>query len=251
MLKVLLSALVLSLSQLSAAIPLKKESKINFSWNKEFLTGSQQGVQYFYELLDKSQSAGRSEALNILLPLDVDREWQKRSEEYHIASVRLAYVVNKDISFFSKDTLFNVGYMNAIAPGYQVRKTGDTFSIAGSPTADFSLRYRSSAELNTISAKSYLSYIANLDRQNLSTGEITNKIPDVILEQHIYNFGKFLVFRTSPMSRVVSRHYSLGKGKTLIVVDTLNYLYNVPPGNSYFNNLVSTTQTLIGNLRKY
>jgi hypothetical protein len=201
-----------------------RERSIRFSVDaSELKSGT---ISYFYQLISKDDAnegkADSDSTFQLLLPLDIPGVWKDKTEGFYIMMTRNAYIVNKDISFFSKNRLLDVNYINATLPGMKVSRNSDgTYALDGTPSATSTLDYYSKSDLTSQPQDSALNYVANID-PSLGT-------PDVMLVQHSYNFDTVMTVRTNKSSMVFSEHYGIGTNETLVVAYSLSFVYNVPP----------------------
>jgi hypothetical protein len=183
-------------------------------------------ILYFYDLISKddaaSGEAASEKSFQTTLPLDFPGVWKNRTEPYNIMITKNAYILNKDITFFNKQRLLDVSYINATLPQMKVSKNSDgTYTLTGTPSATSSLTYYSKADVAAQPMNSSVSAASGLDSE-LGT-------PDVMLVQHSYNFDTIMAVRTNKSSTVFSQHYAIAPGKTLVVAYSLSFVYNVPP----------------------
>jgi hypothetical protein len=229
-------------------VQVRQEDKFLFALDQDLLRAD--GIQFFYEL-DKGVSANSlfSPALQLSHVLDTQGELAASGEVFHVLVTRAAYDVNKDISFFQAPRLLDPVYMNAILPGYGIRQLEThRYSVSATPANTFTL--------DLVGRDQILSSPATSAEQAIVRWEAGLGVPDLIVKQHNYGFSRVMGVRTSLMSRTFTAHYSLGAGRTRIIVTSLSYLYNIPPfflggAGRVYKEARKGALTAIQNLRAY
>lgn len=201
----------------SPAPPLRAEARIDFPCDRTFLSDGR-GVQLFFELISRDVRAEDHRSFNLLRPLDKENLWDKKSEPLYVLASRLAFVVDKDISFFSESRLQDEDYLTRLLPAFQIKRISKNgFRSDASPKHQFEISYFD----REASREAW-------PRSLLGTNRF-EQFPDVVLVQHNHGFEKVLGFKTARMGQTLSLHYALGEGRTLVVAWSLSYLYNIPP----------------------
>lgn len=160
------------------------------------------GVQLSFQLI--SPDADRA-PLKPFLALDRDAHLSKFTEPVHVTVLRLSYEVEKDVSFFTKERLINLKYMQALAPQLDITsRPGGGFHVGRVPGNSMTIEVRDEA-----------------------TTELAHGAPVVV--QTNFDFARVMGWRTAAWSTTWTFHESLGPGRTRITVLALNYLYNLPP----------------------
>ncbi|MFT3708842.1 MAG: hypothetical protein QM817_14425 [Archangium sp.] len=179
---------------LAAQPPVKREEKADFEVDDSFQADG--GVQIHFDL----QKPG-STAQPPFRALDRDdRLGTIIKEPVHLCVMRVSYVVEKDVAFFTRERLLDLAYMRALAPQLQLSARADGgFQVGQSPASDLSLEFH--------------------DDQR-----------GPWLVQENVNFARVLGWRTGAWSATWTFHESLGPGRTRVTALSLSYLYNVPPG---------------------
>ena len=157
-------------------------------------------------------------------PLDIYHYWEHKGEEqYDVLLTKVAYVLDKPISFFSEERLADPGYISQTMPAAQIKKIDSVFHISvgfGAPEIDYTLHFYSPEGFESQYPK-LINYFKNYDGLGLS--------PHFIVVQHNFEYGKVMFQKTSKMSISISRYFQLNKKQTLVFNYTLNYIHNFPP----------------------
>lgn len=151
--------------------------------------------------------------------------WEKRgSERYYVAFTKVAFVVDGEVQRFSPERLSDLNYLQKTMGNYSVRKTpGNRYEVEGtmfSPGFTYELSFCQWPKADTHSAPA----IRKSLEENSQLG-----VPALTAMQHHYDYGRVLMHRTTKMSTTVTNYYPFGQSQTLILVYSLNYIYNIPP----------------------
>ncbi|WP_020531769.1 hypothetical protein [Flexithrix dorotheae] len=227
-------AALIFLGSINAEPVLKKENRLEFQIDETILNGKD--IQYYLILVDKegkviSETKENESEFSFekqVKPFDIYNYWDKKGdEEYFILMTKVAYVVDKDISFFSEKKLSDVNFLNERLPDYKIEETGDKkYKIhCGflAPSFEYDLSFYRPPYSQHPEIKSLV--------QNICIEQINTKLPmpSLTLVQHNYNFSRVLMQKTSKMSVSVSNFYAFEEDKTLEINYTLNYIYELPP----------------------
>ena len=187
-------------------------------------------VQMFCSLMDSEQklvSCSANNALDLIdqiLPLDIHCYYEdKREEEYYTLLTKTVYGINKNISFFTKERLSHISYLQDVMPHNNLRKEGNHYELKvgfGAPDISYTLDVFDADSFNA-SFPGLEKYFAEYDHIELD--------PQLIVVQHNFDFSKVLGQETSKMSISISRYFEYKTGQTLIINYTLNLIYNLPP----------------------
>ena len=80
--------------------------------------------------------------------------------------------------------------------------------------------------------------------------------PLVVTYQYNFNFGNVMLHRTADSSYTLTQYYSIDHDKTLVVIYSLSYIINTPPGfaggaNRFHTEYKKATEEGIGRLRSF
>lgn len=194
---------------------------------------------YFYHNLTMRTAAIEQEAEEPTFsfpihaqPLDIYGYWdQKGEEQYDVLYTKVAYVLDQPINFFSKERLSDPAYISQTMPAAKIKQIDSTYHISvgfGAPDIDYTLNFYTPEEFEYHYPK-LPDYFKKFDG--------LAQLPNLIVVQHNYQYGKVMFQETSKMSISISRYFPLNNGQTLAFNYTLNYIHNMPPsfiGGSVF-----------------
>jgi hypothetical protein len=225
------------LAQANEIAGVRREARPTFAIDTAFQADG--GVQIFFDLVLADQRP--DENANVAMfraALEADGRWKQLDEPTHLTMARISYTLDKDVSFFSRDRIFDLSYVRSVAPDMKIGALPDgRFSVARSPAHTFSLTYLQGSPNQTATA------LAGHDGS-----------PVVI--QRNEGFARVAAWRTAAYAMTWTFHESLGPGKTRLTVLTMSALYNLPPffmgaGNRLYSEMVEHTVSLIGRLRRF
>lgn len=204
------------------------EDSIDFTTNKHEL--KKQKVQMFVGLLDKKLERVNNELpagfdfFNDALPLDVFDYWQNKGDEsYYVLVTKVVYVIEQDVSIFNESLLSDEQMLKKKMPDYRLKKIGDNqFHMECgfmAPSFDYNLKFHRPPFKDK-----QASVQKELQRLNPELG-----VPELMVVQHNYNYGRVMLHKTSKMSVCIANYYPFDDGKTLEVNYTLNYIHDLPP----------------------
>ncbi|MBX2841852.1 MAG: hypothetical protein KTR26_08765 [Flammeovirgaceae bacterium] len=213
---------------------MKKERSLDFVVDKTTLEN--EDIQYYLLLVDKEGEV-ISETSDIATefsfeeqakPFDIFNYWDKKGDDkYFILVTKVAYVVDKEIGFFSEEKLSDASFLNDRLPDYKIEEIGERkYKIQGSffaPSFEFDLAFYKPPYNQNNEVKDL---VVNMCHSQKVDGL---PMPSLTMVQHNYNFSKVLLQRTSKMSMSISNFYPFEKDKTLEINYTLNYIYELPP----------------------
>ncbi|MBL8951210.1 MAG: hypothetical protein JNK82_10565 [Myxococcaceae bacterium] len=230
-----------------AAPPVRQEVALRFAVDEAFQ--HQSGVQYFYQLVPPEPCAlTASPAFAQLRVLDLGRRWERLAKPPHVVVSRLSYLVEKDISFFSRARAEDVGYMNAVAKDYGISKTADgRYRVSKTPANSFTLTYFDDAAVRAAPADGAIARVSSI---------ASTELPSSVLMQENTDFAPVLGVRTGELSVTWTAQYALHPGLTRLEVFTVSYLHNLPPfflggQQRVFAEAQRASLELIENLRAY
>lgn len=218
MVSVLAAGLVATSAQ--GQLPLKHEPSARFTLDAPWLSDG--GVQVFYEHFEKGESTPDAGSVRLFRPFDLRGRLERGSEPLHLVLGRVAYLVDKDISFFSEAQVRDVKYMNEVAKDCDItlRKDG-TYLASKVPANTFRVSYFGREQVQALSSDGG---IARLIELLPDAG-----LPEVVVLQENYDFSKVMGWRTADVSVTWSAHYAVAPGRTLVQVCTMSSLHNAPP----------------------
>lgn len=214
-------AVVLCAGVATAATPMRRETALGFPVDEAFQRDG--GVQYFYELAKQDASPETSSAaFAFFRGFDEARRWAAQPAPLHVVMSRIVYVVEKDVSFFTEARALDPGWMNAVAPGFDVTLRPDGGFHAGKmPANDFTVRFLGEARL---AAQPLDGGVAHAQR--LLPGAAP---PASAVVQENFDFSKVMGVRTGAFSITWTLHHPLGPGRTRVHVFTMSALHHLPP----------------------
>ncbi|MDW7693162.1 hypothetical protein R9C00_09460 [Flammeovirgaceae bacterium SG7u.111] len=205
------------------------EPDLYFSPNQNILDKG--GIQFFSTMLGKEFNILFPDSSNInislekdILPLDVFGYWHKKGEEnYYILLTKTVFTISQPLSYFSNERLSDLGYLQKTLPEFNISKIEDgAFKMEcgfWAPTIKYKLDfYTPPFQGDTL-----------LDLIAFSKSHEPAGLPDKVVIQHNYEYGKVLMHKTSKMSISLSNYYILSDYETLEVNYTLNYIHDIPP----------------------
>lgn len=157
-------------------------------------------------------------------PLDIYEYWEQKGEEqYDVLFTKVAYVLDQPVNFFSKKRLSDPDYISQTMPDAKIKQNDSTYHISvgfGAPDIDYTLNFHSPEEFEYYYPKlpDYFKKYDGLDQ-----------LPNLIVVQHNYHYGKVMFQETSKMSISISRYFPLNNTQTLAFNYTLIYIQNMPP----------------------
>lgn len=244
-----LALTVLALAAPAAAeTPFRNESDAGFAIDPRFQDKG--GVQLFYALLPDSPSPETAPVFAAFRPFDARNVWDTLEAPPNVVISRLAYTVEKDVSFFSEARVRDVGYINAIAKDMEVTKRDDgTFRVGATPANTFSLDYYDAARVEKAAAE------AGPVKHAIAFAGIEG-VPASIVAQENRDFARVMGWRTGEGSFTWTLHFSAGPGRTRIVVFTMSYLRSMPPfflggAKRVYRESTDGARVLIDRLRAY
>ena len=151
--------------------------------------------------------------------------WEKRgSERYYVAFTKVAFVLDREVKTFSPELLSDLNYLQKTMGNYSVGKTPcNRYQVEGtmfSPGFTYELSFYQWPKADTYSEPAILKIM----EENPQLG-----VPELTAMQHHYDYGRVLMHRTTKMSTTVTNYYPFGQSRTLVLVYSLNYIYNIPP----------------------
>ncbi|MFO0599599.1 MAG: hypothetical protein U0228_30110 [Myxococcaceae bacterium] len=231
-----LTALVAA-TALGAGPTVRREEKCDFEPDPAFEADG--GVQIFFELVNAEALPATNPHFQAFQVLDRGDRWGAATEPLHVAMVKLSYVVEKDVSFFSASRLLDLGWVQTIAPDMNITSQPDGgFLVGRTPANHFTLDFHADA-----------SFAPDVARLAKSSGA-------PVLVQENTGFARVMGWRTGDWSATWTFHERLAAGKTRVTVLTLSYLFNVPPfflgGEArVFRETVEHAVALISRLRAF
>ncbi len=245
MLSVLAAGLVATSAQ--GQLPIKHEPSPSFSLDAPWLSDG--GVQVFYEHLERGDATPDAGSVRLFRPFDLRGRFEAGSGALQRVVGRVAYFVDKDVSFFSEAQVRDVDYMNHVAKDCDItlRKDG-TYLAAKMPANTFRVSYFGREEVKALSSDGGIARLIDLLPDA--------GLPEVVVLQENYDFSKVMGWRTADVSVTWSAHYPVAPGRTLVHVCTMSALHNAPPfflgGTERMKReSLSGTVAFIENLRGY
>ena len=233
---------------------LTNEEQFEFSIETNQIEDS--GINMFYALLDKdmvSMGCDQNGAIDFedqILPLDILSYYEnKQDEDYYTLLTKTVYSIDQDVTFFTKDRLSDINYLQKIMPYNKLSKINDDFYLEvgfGAPDISYTLDFFANDELNR-QYPDLVNYFKKYDRLDIE--------PHLCVLQHNHTFGKVLGQKTTKMSVSITRYFEIENSRTLVVNYTLNYIYNLPPsliggGNYLINQIKEGAVALVRETRK-
>ncbi|MDP1821622.1 MAG: hypothetical protein Q8L48_00180 [Archangium sp.] len=222
-----LGALLIS-SVMTAGPAWQREARADFAADPAFQADG--GVQLYFGLMRPDEAAA-------FRTLDLNG----RGEAEHVAVVRLSYTLEKDASFFTRERVTDLSYVQAIAPDMDVSQQPDGgFHVGRLPANDFSVRFF--ADASGFPAQLKLAHEPGT--------------PASIVVQENTGFSRVMGMRTAEASITWTLHHALAPGRTRVTVLTVSYLHNLPPfflgGEArMFRETVENALRLISRLRAH
>lgn len=220
---------VLLISSVMTASPAwKREARADFAADPAFQADG--GVQLYFGLLSPEGAAAYQS-------LDLNG----RGAAEHVAVVRLSYTLEKDASFFTRERVTDLAYVQAIAPDMDVSQQPDGgFHVGRMPANRFSVRFF--ADASGFPAQTRLAHEPGM--------------PASLVVQENTGFARVMGMRTAEASLTWTLHHALAPGRTRVTVLTVSYLHNLPPfflgGEArVFRETVENALRLISRLRAY
>jgi hypothetical protein len=173
---------------------------------------------------------------------DLHRYWENRgNERYYVAFTKVAFIVDQEVRRFSPERLSDLSYLQKTLGDYTVSKMAyNRFQVAGtlfSPGFTYDLSFYRWPAADGLPARA----IQKSVDENPQLG-----MPALTAIQHHYDYGKVLMHRTTKMSTTLTNYYPFRHNQTLVLVYSLNYIYNIPPAFVGGENLmVSEIKSMI------
>ncbi|MBL8913829.1 MAG: hypothetical protein JNM17_24210 [Archangium sp.] len=194
--------------QICSAADLRRETRADFVIDPAFQADG--GVQLFFTLVDARPGETHRAELGPFLTLDRSDRLSALREPVHVTTSRVSYVVDKAVSFFTRDRLLDAKYMQALAPQLELTSRPDGgFHIARSPANSLSVDVHLEPD--------FTKGVAGLAHGNL-----------VVVQENV-DFARVLGWRTAAWSATWTFHEAISAQQTRITALTLTYLFNVPP----------------------
>jgi hypothetical protein len=216
----------------------RREKVVDFELDDAFQADG--GVQIFFELIGAPAAPVAGSTLARFHVLDRTDRLGGLTEPVHVVAARLSYVLEKDISFFTRERLLDVAYIRTIAPDMDVTAVPDGgFQVGQAPRNRFTLTFH--ADASTVPPA-----IVSLARARGAP----------VLVQENADFARIMGWRTAAWSTTWTFHEALGPRRTRVTVLTMSYLYNLPPffvggGDRVYADTLARTQAIIARLRDY
>ena len=157
-------------------------------------------------------------------PLDLYEYWEhKGDEKYDVLLTKVGYVLEQPIDFFTKERLSDTAYISKTMPEAKLKQKDSIYHISvgfGAPEIDYTLSFYTQQEFEQHYPK-LRNYFKKYDG--------LAQVPELIVVQHNYHYGKVMFQSTSKMSISISRYFHLNDEQTLTLNYTLNYIQNLPP----------------------
>ena len=220
-----LASAVLPSQAVLASDALREESRADFAVDRAFLLSG--GIQYHYSFVSIDDAPESSPSFRWLSRFDFPGYWSRRgSADYHVVLGRVAYVVNKPVSFFSKERTLSLEYLRAMLPEQSIQSLGQeagfsVFETSGPPSCQARLKHVSKDELEALSAQSPERLLADLIPE-LGRAEVVGV-------QRNDRFGTVMGFKTAQGAVALTGHYAISPTQTLLHAVNLNFLHNIPP----------------------
>lgn len=222
-----LAVVEFSLAGDSARYSIRRENALTFNLESENLSRNQ--IQYAFEIVDSDEDPTQVKGFESFLPLDSGRNWMNRGKEsYYVLLSKVAYEVNKDISFFSQSQATDLRFVQAMMPEIPVKKTDqNTFFVESA----FASRPSYRILVQTFSRDQVMGLSSDhpIRKAMARDSALRGEIPDWSVVQTTDQFGTVMGARTSKVSYVLTKHYRVRAGRTLVVTQIFGLLYNVPP----------------------
>jgi hypothetical protein len=217
-----------SLAQQRYELKWKNIETLEFDFQKKDY--SNDSIFFYHALLKRTANKGPLDEAPFFSfpdharPLDIYDYWEHKGEEqYDVLLTKVAYVLDKQISFFSEERLADPGYISQTMPAAKIKKNDSVYHISvgfGAPEIDYTLHFYSPERFESQYPK-LINYFKKYDGLALS--------PKLIVVQHNFEYGKVMFQKTNKMSVSISRYFPLNKKQTLVFNYTLNYIQNIPP----------------------
>jgi len=209
-------------------ISINEEKHLDFMINAPGVFGNK--VQMYYALMTNDEvmlTSNFNENISFekhFKPLDIFGYNGKRGEEeYYSLLTKTVYGLPQHVSFFSKERLSDLKYLQQVMPSNYITKSENDYHLKvgfGAPDISYTLSFYDPAQLNHV-YPGLAEYFHKFDR--------IDKEPEIVVVQHNHTFGKVMGQKTSLMSISVTRYFDAGNSQTLAVNYTLSYIYNLPP----------------------
>ena len=210
------------------ALYIRDKEQLDFVVNSNKIFDEE--IQMFCALLDKDQSTiscdfnGEVDFKKDILPLDILGYFDEKGEEkYYTLLTKTVYGFDRDVSFFSRDRLSDVEYLQSIMPHNKLSKMHNDYQLKvgfGAPDISYSLEFYDNCELHEM----YPDLVNYFQKRDQIPSE-----PTIAAFQHNHTFGEVLGQKTSKMSISITRYFGIEAGRTLAVNYTLNFIHNLPP----------------------
>lgn len=205
-----MSVVLLTATAGVAAPASRREATPDFEIDEAFQRAG--GVQIFMELAGAGTLPATNSRFRMFQVLDRGDRLRAIGEPVHVAMVRVSYLIEKDVRFFTEQRLRDATYVRAIAPDMDVRARPDgSFTVSRLPSNRFTLTFHDD--------DSFAPEVAGLAKA---------KGAPVVIQENT-DFGRVMGWRTGAWSSTWTFHEAQGEGLTRVTVVTLSYLYNVPP----------------------
>lgn len=226
----------------------RRETQARFLPDEAFQV--QGGVQYFYDFVEKGDDALKgSPAYGAFRELDPARRWASLADPVYVVMVRVVYLLDKDVSFFSRGRVLDARYMNRICPTCGIQPLGSgLYRVKQMPANTSRVRYLAGGEL----------------QQSLSEGWLKSALalssalgaPEIVVLQENFDFEPILGMRTGERSVTVTTHHAAAPGKTRVAVHMVTWMHNVPPfflggAGRVHDTTLEGTLSLVKYLRRY
>ncbi|MBL7716480.1 MAG: hypothetical protein JNL01_13530 [Bdellovibrionales bacterium] len=193
----------------------------------------QKKIQTFFELqMDDGKpfsdddrfngSKGQTIALKKFLDFDLNGTWAKRgSDEYYVGMGKSAYVVEKDISYFTLKQACSLKFIKMLAP---------TLDISEVSTCRFLLKPDGLAPGVEFTVQRFDNHSKKPADQKFLSLDPSLGMPDKTEIQYNEKFTRVLGIRTVKDGAVIKNYYAQPDGRTLVIAYSLSFIHNVPPG---------------------
>ena len=226
----------------------RREPQARFVADEAFL--AQGGVQYFYDFVEKGADALKaSPAYGAFRELDPARRWVSLEDPVYVVMVRVVYLLDKDVSFFSRDRVLDAGYMNRVCPTCGIQPLGSgLYRVKQMPANTSRVRHLAGGALQQSLAEGWLR-----PALALSSGL---GAPEIVVLQENFDFESILGMRTGERSVTVTTHHAAAPGKTRVAVHMVTWMHNVPPfflggAGRVHDATLEGTLSLVKYLRRY
>lgn len=226
----------------------RREAQARFVPDEAFQ--AQGGVQYFYELVQKGTDASAaSPAFGLFRELDPARRWAACREPVFVVMVRFVYLLDKDVSFFSRERVLEPAYMNRVCPSCGIQALGSgLYRVKQMPANTSRVRHFTKAGLREVQTEAWFKQAVAL------SGALES--PEVVVLQENFDFETIFGMRTGEGSVTVTTHHAVAPGKTRVAVHMLTLMHNVPPfflggEGRVLDTTLDGALSLIDHLRRY